>query len=55
MGVGSLVTIVLMMLKLRFPSFPRHPIGFPVAFARRVDAMLPGLVVSRAVKTVLLR
>lgn len=55
MGVGSLVTIGLMALKLRFPSFPLHPIGFPLAFAWRIDAMLPGLVISWTVKTMLLR
>ena len=55
MGVGAAVTVVLMIAKLRFPGFPLHPIGFPVAFAWRVDAMLPGLMIAWIVKTLLLR
>jgi len=55
MGFGSAVTIALMAVKLRFPAFPLHPIGFPLAFTWRTDAMLPGLVISWTVKTLLLR
>ena len=55
MAVGAAVTVVLMAANLRFPGLPLHPIGFPVAFAWRVDAILPGLVLAWTVKTLLLR
>lgn len=54
-GVGGAVTIALMALKLRFPFWPLHPVAFPLAFAWPIDSMLPAIVVTWAVKVLLLR
>ena len=54
-GLGLVGTLLLMSLKLRFPTFPLHPMAFPLAFSWSIDALLPAIVVTWALKAVLLR
>jgi len=54
-GTGFAGSILLMALKLRFPSWPLHPVAFPLAFSYPIDAMLPAIIISWSIKTVLLR
>jgi hypothetical protein len=54
-GVGFGITAVLMALKLQLPSWPLHPVAFPLAFCYPIDAMLPAIIVSWAAKALLLR
>jgi hypothetical protein len=54
-GLGMVGTLLLMILKLRFPTFPLHPMAFPLAFSWSVDALLPAITVTWAIKALLLR
>ena len=54
-GVGALITTVLMAIKLRFPSWPLHPVAFPLAWSWPIDAMLPAITLTWIVKLILLR
>ena len=54
-GAGFAGTLVLMALKLQFSWWPLHPIAFPLAFCYPIDAMMPAIVISWLVKTLLLR
>ena len=54
-GAGFGVSLALMSLKLRFPAWPLHPVAFPLAFCFPIDAMLPAIILSWLVKTMLLR
>jgi hypothetical protein len=54
-GLGALITMVLMAIKLRFPSWPLHPVAFPLAWSWPIDAMLPAIAATWLVKLVLLR
>jgi len=54
-GIGAAITLLLMNLKLRFPMFPLHPMAFPLAFSWSIDALLPAITISWAVKGLLLR
>ncbi len=54
-GVGFGGTVVLMALKLRLPAWPLHPVAFPLAFCFPIDAMLPAIAASWAIKALLLR
>jgi hypothetical protein len=54
-GVGALITFVLMAIKLRFPGWPLHPVAFPLAWSWPIDAMLPAIIATWIVKLVLLR
>jgi hypothetical protein len=54
-GVGFGVSLALMALKLQFPAWPLHPVAFPLAFCYPIDAMLPAIVISWLMKTLLLR
>jgi hypothetical protein len=42
-GIGALITIVLMAIKLQFPTWPLHPVAFPLAWSWPIDAMLPAI------------
>jgi hypothetical protein len=54
-GVGGLITALLMAIKLRFPSWPLHPVAFPLAWSWPIDAMLPAIILTWIVKLLLLR
>jgi energy-converting hydrogenase Eha subunit A len=54
-GIGALIALALMALKLRLPMFPLHPMAFPLAFSWTIDALLPAIIIAWAVKAVLLR
>lgn len=54
-GVGFLVTILLMAVKLRLPLWPLHPVAFPLGLDMTVDDMLPAISVTWLVKSLLLR
>ena len=54
-GLGFVGTLTLMAVKLQFPMWPLHPVAFPLAFCFPIDAMLPAIVITWLVKTLLLR
>ncbi len=54
-GIGAVIAVALMNLKLRFPMFPLHPMAFPLAFSWSIDAILPAIVITWTVKASLLR
>jgi len=54
-GIGALITIVLMAIKLQFPAWPLHPVAFPLAWSWPIDAMLPAITFTWLVKLFLLR
>jgi len=54
-GIGFGGTILLMALKLQFPSWPVHPVAFPLAFGYPIDVMLPAIIISWGAKSLLLR
>jgi len=54
-GIGAVIAVGLMNLKLRFPMFPLHPMAFPLAFSWSIDAILPAIVITWTVKAALLR
>jgi hypothetical protein len=54
-GIGAVIALALMNLKLRMPSFPLHPMAFPLAFSWTIDAILPAVTISWVVKALLLR
>ncbi len=54
-GIGAVIALALMNLKLRLPAFPLHPMAFPLAFSWTVDAILPAIAITWVVKAVLLR
>ena len=54
-GIGAAITLLLMALKLQLPSFPLHPMAFPLAFSWTIDAMLPAITITWIVKALLLR
>ena len=49
-----MVTVALMAVKLRFPFWPLHPVAFPLGFDMTVDDMLPAILVTWLVKSLLL-
>ncbi len=53
-GIGGVVTVALMAVKLRFPFWPLHPVAFPLGFDMTVDDMLPAILVTWLVKSLLL-
>jgi hypothetical protein len=55
LGVGGVLTVALMALKLRWPGWPLHPIAFPLAFSYPIDAMMPAILITWLVKVLLLR
>lgn len=54
-GVGFLVTVLLMCVKLRAPLWPLHPVAFPLAFSWTIDSMLPAIIITWTFKVLLLR
>jgi hypothetical protein len=55
-GFGGLFTLFLSFMRLRFPWWPFHPLGYAVGFSRRtVDWMWFSIFLGWAVKAILLR
>jgi len=54
-GVGAVITAVLMAVKLRFPTWPLHPVAFPLAWSWPIDAMTPAIFATWIAKLILLR
>jgi hypothetical protein len=54
-GIGAIVTLLLMSLKVRYPLWPLHPLAFPLAFSWTIDSMIPAVFVSWLAKGLLLR
>jgi len=54
-GIGFLITIALMYVKLRSPLWPLHPLAFPLAFSWTIDSMLPAIFITWVFKVLLLR
>jgi hypothetical protein len=54
-GLGFAITVLLMMIKLRFPMWPLHPLAFPLAFSWTIDSLLPAVFVTWLAKALLLR
>lgn len=54
-GIGAVIALALMALKLQLPMFPLHPMAFPLAFSWTIDAMLPAIIITWVVKALLLR
>jgi hypothetical protein len=55
MGVGMVITLALMWLKLRFQWWPLHPVALPVAMASTIQAVTPVIFVTWLIKLLLLR
>lgn len=54
-GVGFAATIILMALKLNVSAWPLHPIAFPLAFGWVMDTIMPCVIFTWIVKSLLLR
>jgi hypothetical protein len=54
-GIGFVITALLMYIKLRAPLWPLHPLAFPLAFSWTIDSMLPAIVITWTFKVLLLR
>jgi hypothetical protein len=54
-GLGFAITVLLMVIKLRFPLWPLHPLAFPLAFSWTIDSLLPAVFVTWLAKALLLR
>ena len=55
MGVGLVVTLLLMWLKLRFQWWPLHPVAFPIATGSTIQALTLVIFGTWLVKALLLR
>jgi len=55
MGVGLVMTLALMFLKLRFQWWPLHPVALPIAIASTIQALTLVIFVTWLVKALLLR
>jgi hypothetical protein len=54
-GVGLVITVILMALKLQFYAWPLHPIAFPIASAWVMDSALPAVFIAWLAKTIIMR
>ena len=54
LGIGAAVMVMLTALQYRFPGFPLHPIGFPIAATFHVRFALLPVFLAWAIKSVLL-
>jgi hypothetical protein len=54
-GVGLVITVILMVLKLQFYAWPLHPIAFPIASAWVMDSALPAVFIAWLAKTIIMR
>jgi hypothetical protein len=55
MGIGFALTALLMLLKLRLPLLPLHPLAFPFSFNWTIDMAMPAIIATWLVKSLLLR
>ena len=55
LGVGALIMSILTFVQYRFPGWPIHPIGFPIAAANMVDRIVFTIFLVWLLKVVLLR
>ena len=55
MGIGFGITVLLMIVKLRFPMWPLHPIAFPLAFNWTIDSAIPAVIATWLLKIYLLK
>jgi hypothetical protein len=55
LGAGAAVMAVLTYLQYRFPSWPLHPIGFPIAAANNVHRTVFAIFLAWLIKTIILR
>jgi len=53
-GVGAIVTVLLMWLKLRYQWWPIHPVAYPISLGWVVHGMLPAMLVTWVLKGMLL-
>jgi len=54
-GVGAAAAGLLMVLKLRFPSWPLHPVALPLASGWLIDTIMPAVISTLIVKALVLR
>ena len=54
LGIGGFVMVVLAALQYRFPAWPLHPIGFPIAATNNVRKMVFAIFLAWAIKSLLL-
>jgi hypothetical protein len=54
-GVGVIVTAVLMVLKLSLVGWPLHPVALPIACAWVTDEYLPAIFTAWVIKAVIMR
>ena len=54
LGIGGVAMMLLTALQYRFPGFPLHPVGFPIAATYHVRYALLPVFLAWAIKTVLL-
>jgi len=55
MGVGALVTLALLGLKLRFHWWPLHPVAFPIAYCWQITYLTPVIFVTWLLRALILR
>jgi len=55
MGIGAAVCALLMWLKLSVPSFPLHPVAFPLSAGGAIEGTFAGIFIAWVVKASVLR
>ena len=55
LGAGALIMGGLTLLQYRFPAWPLHPIGFPIAATNNVRKMVFSIFIAWAIKSIILR
>ncbi len=55
LGAGALVMSILTYLQYRFPAWPLHPIGFPIAAANNVHRTVFAIFLAWLIKTIILK
>ena len=55
MGFGFVMTLVMMSLRLRFPSWPLHPAAFPICLSGYMEGLMVPLLVLWILRSLLLR
>jgi hypothetical protein len=54
LGIGAAVMTLLSIVQYRFPGWPLHPIGFPIAAANNIKAIFFSIFLAWMIKTLLL-
>ena len=55
LGIGAVVMSVLTFLQYRFPGWPIHPIGFPIAAADNTHYMFISIIIAWLIKSIILK